>query len=99
MIIGLISLHFAGRRTCLGVQVAEQDIFLALSKLLWAFEFTAPPGTYVNTEQRAWFGEDVRRPKEFPVVITPRSERRTATIEREMETARQNVFSLYGAYK
>ncbi|KAF8743120.1 Cytochrome P450, partial [Rhizoctonia solani] len=94
--------HFAfgaGRRTCLGVQLAEQDIFLALSKLLWAFEFSAPPGTYVNTEQSAWFGEGVRRPKDFPLVITPRSERRKATIEREMEVARQSVFSLYGSYK
>ncbi|CAE6475570.1 unnamed protein product [Rhizoctonia solani] len=94
--------HFAfgaGRRTCLGVQLAEQDIFLALSKLLWAFEFSAPPGTYVNAEQSAWFGEGVRRPKDFPLVITPRSERRKATIEREMEVARQSVFSLYGSYK
>ncbi|CAE7123104.1 unnamed protein product [Rhizoctonia solani] len=93
--------HFAfgaGRRTCLGVQLAEQDIFLALSKLLWAFEFSAPPGTVVNTEQSAFFGEGVRRPKEFPVVITPRSEKRTATIDREMEMAKQSVFALYGSY-
>ncbi|CAE6491274.1 unnamed protein product [Rhizoctonia solani] len=87
------------RRTCLGVQIAEQDLFLALSKLLWAFEFSAPPGTSVNTEQSAFFGEGVRRPKEFPVVFTPRSEKRTATIEREMEMAQQSVFALYGSYK
>ncbi|CAE6458667.1 unnamed protein product [Rhizoctonia solani] len=94
--------HFAfgaGRRTCLGVQLAEQDIFLALSKLLWAFELSAPPGTYVNTEQSAWFGEGVRRPKDFPLDVVPRSEKRKATIEREMEQARQSVFSFYGSYK
>ncbi|CAE6436085.1 unnamed protein product [Rhizoctonia solani] len=94
--------HFAfgaGRRICPGIQIAEQDMFLAFSRLLWAFEFSAPPGTCVNTDQSAFFGETVRRPKIFPVVITPRSERRVATVEREVETAKQNVFSLYGSYK
>ncbi|KAF8752084.1 Cytochrome P450 [Rhizoctonia solani] len=42
--------------------------------------------------------ETVRRPKPFEVVITPRSAKRVATIEREMELAKQNVFSLYGTY-
>ncbi|CAE6462497.1 unnamed protein product [Rhizoctonia solani] len=94
--------HFAfgaGRRICPGIQLAEQDMFLALSKLLWAFEFSAPPGANIDTEQSAFFGESVRRPKPFPLVITPRSERRVATIEREMEMAKQNVFALYGSYK
>ncbi|KAG8730535.1 hypothetical protein FRC11_006492 [Ceratobasidium sp. 423] len=94
--------HFAfgaGRRICPGIQMAEQDMFLALSKLLWAFEFSAPPGTNIDTEQSAFFGEAVRRPKPFPLIITPRSDRRVATIKREMEMAKQNVFSLYGSYK
>lgn len=94
--------HFAfgaGRRSCPGVQLAEQDIFLALSRLLWAFEFSAPPGTMINVEQSAWVGETVRHPKRFPLVITPRSERRAATIEREMAMAKENVFSMYGVYK
>jgi hypothetical protein len=89
----------AGRRSCPGVQLAEQDIFLALSRLLWAFEFSAPPGTKVNVEQSAWVGETVRHPREFPLVITPRSERRAETIDREMALAKENVFSAYGVYK
>ncbi|KAF8709312.1 Cytochrome P450, partial [Rhizoctonia solani] len=94
--------HFAfgaGRRSCPGVQVAEQDVFIALSRLLWAFEFSAPTGTQVNLEQSAFTGETVRHPKEFPLVIKPRSERRKATIEREMAHAKEHVFSQYGVYK
>ncbi|KAG8691581.1 hypothetical protein FRC11_000622 [Ceratobasidium sp. 423] len=94
--------HFAfgaGRRSCPGVQVAEQNIFIALSRLLWAFEFSAPPGSHVNIEQSAFSGETVRHPKEFPLVIKPRSERRKATIEREMAHAKERMFSQYGVYK
>ncbi|CAE6479831.1 unnamed protein product [Rhizoctonia solani] len=94
--------HFAfgaGRRSCPGVQVAEQDMFIALSRLLWAFEFSAPPGTHVNVEQSAFTGETVRHPKEFPLVTKPRSERRKATIEREMAHVKEHVFSQYGVYK
>lgn len=53
----------------------------------------------INVEQSAWVGETVRHPKRFPLVITPRSERRAATIEREMAMAKENVFSMYGVYK
>lgn len=74
--------------------IAEQDMFLALSRLLWAFEFLAPPGTHVNIEQNAFVGESVRA-----LVIKPRSERRVATIEKEMALAKENVFSMYGLYK
>jgi hypothetical protein len=79
--------------------VAEQDVFIALSRLLWAFEFFAPPGTHVNVDQSAFTGETVRRPKEFPLVIRPRSERRKAIIEREMAYAKEHIFSQYGVYK
>jgi cytochrome P450 len=87
-----------GRRSCPGVQLAEQGIFIAISRLLWAFNFSAHTGTVVNTDQTAFHGS-IRRPKKYPVVITPRSERRVETIEREMLSATENVFSLYGSFK
>ncbi|CAE6441605.1 unnamed protein product [Rhizoctonia solani] len=93
--------HFtfgAGRRSCPGVQLAEQGIFIAISRLLWAFEFSVPSGASVNTNQNAFYGA-IRRPKKYPVVITPRSARRIETIEREMVSMTENVFSLYGSYK
>ncbi|QRW01674.1 cytochrome P450 family protein [Ceratobasidium sp. AG-Ba] len=94
--------HFAfgaGRRSCPGVQIAEQGIFIALSRLLWAFEFSAPPGTTVNVDQSAWTGETVRIPKKFPLVIKPRSARRTETIEQEIILVKESVYSQYGVYK
>ncbi|KAJ1308479.1 hypothetical protein OPQ81_004183 [Rhizoctonia solani] len=72
--------HFAfgaGRRVCPGIQKAEQDIFIAISRLLWAFNFSAPAGVTVSTSySTAFTGEGVRIPKKFPLVITPRSQRR-----------------------
>ncbi|KAG8703175.1 hypothetical protein FRC11_010928 [Ceratobasidium sp. 423] len=94
--------HFAfgaGRRACPGVQLAEQGIFIAMARLLWAFEFSVPPGTSVNTDHESAFYGTVRRPKKYPVVITPRSEKRVETIEREMAWMTENVFSLYGTYE
>ncbi|KEP51678.1 putative cytochrome P450 family protein [Rhizoctonia solani 123E] len=94
--------HFtfgAGRRSCPGVQLAEQGIFIAISRLLWAFEFSVPSGASTNTDQSAFYGAGIRRPKKYPVVITPRSARRIETIEREMASVTESVFSLYGSYR
>lgn len=94
--------HFAfgaGRRTCPGIQTAEQGIFIALSRLLWAFDFSAPPGVHVSTDYHTAFaGEGIRQPVEFPLVLTPRSERRAQTIEKAMSIAEQ-TFSQYGVYQ
>jgi hypothetical protein len=90
----------SGRRSCPGVQVVEQDIFIALVRLLWAFEFSTPPGSLMVIDQvDGFFGEGIRRPKEFPLNIKPRSERRKATIEREMGLAKESVYTSYGSYE
>ncbi|CAE6516140.1 unnamed protein product [Rhizoctonia solani] len=94
--------HFAfgaGRRVCPGIQKAEQDIFIAIARLLWAFDFSAPTGVTTSTDySTAFMGEGVRIPKKFPLVITPRSQRRVQTIEEAMISARE-IFSQYGTYR
>ncbi|KAJ1307503.1 hypothetical protein OPQ81_001602 [Rhizoctonia solani] len=63
--------HFsfgAGRRSCPGIQVAEQDIFIALSRLLWAFEFSAPPGTSIVTDQCQLNIKNVLGPIKVPIL-------------------------------
>ncbi|KAF8607703.1 cytochrome P450 [Ceratobasidium sp. AG-I] len=94
--------HFAfgaGRRVCPGIQTAEQDVFIALSRLLWAFDFSVPPGAKMTTDHAAAFeGEAIRQPVQFPLAITPRSEGRVRTIEREMASAK-DIYSQYGLLK
>ncbi|KAF8607575.1 cytochrome P450 [Ceratobasidium sp. AG-I] len=94
--------HFAfgaGRRVCPGIQTAEQSIHIALTRLLWAFDFSAPPGVDISTDhETAFFGEGPRQPFDFPLVITPRSEQRAHTIDREMGAARE-FYVRYGLYK
>ncbi|CEL59386.1 O-methylsterigmatocystin oxidoreductase OS=Aspergillus flavus (strain ATCC 200026 / FGSC A1120 / NRRL 3357 / JCM 12722 / SRRC 167) GN=ordA PE=2 SV=1 [Rhizoctonia solani AG-1 IB] len=93
--------HFAfgaGRRVCPGIQKAEQDIFIAISRLLWAFDFSVPTGVSVSTDySTAFVGEGIRIPKKFPLVITPRSQKRVRTIEEAMRSAGE-IFSQYGKY-
>ncbi|CAE6405195.1 unnamed protein product [Rhizoctonia solani] len=93
--------HFAfgaGRRVCPGIQKAEQDIFIAVSRLLWAFNFSAPTGVSVSTDySTAFAGEGIRIPKKFPLVVTPRSHKRVRTIEEAMHSA-EETFSQYGKY-
>ncbi|KAF8607576.1 cytochrome P450 [Ceratobasidium sp. AG-I] len=94
--------HFAfgaGRRVCPGIQTAEQSIHIALVRLLWAFDFSAPPGIEISTDhEKAFFGEVQRRPFDFPLNITPRSKQRAHTIDREMNVARE-FYARYGLYK
>ncbi|KAF8605479.1 cytochrome P450 [Ceratobasidium sp. AG-I] len=94
--------HFAfgaGRRVCPGIQTAEQDMLIALARLLWAFEFSAPPGVEISTDHlTAFVGKFIRIPADFPLVIRARSERRAQTIEREM-IATKDAYAQYGLYK
>lgn len=74
-------------------------MFIALTRLLWAFEFSAPPGVEISTHHGgAFVGGTIRMPADFPLVIKLRSEKRGQTIGREMDAARE-VYAQYGLYK
>lgn len=70
-----------------------------MARLLWAFEFSIPPGVEIPTDHlTAFVGGNIRQPASFPLVVKSRSERRAQTIEREMISAR-DVYAQYGLYK
>jgi cytochrome P450 len=57
----------AGRRSCVGYRLAQKELFVALSRLIYCFDFS-PAGRLDDTKLNAF------NPGEpFPVKVTPRS--------------------------
>ncbi|KAJ8117752.1 hypothetical protein OPT61_g1127 [Boeremia exigua] len=83
--------HFtfgAGRRVCPGYHVAERGLFIAISRLLWAFKFERTYdelGNMIPIEQDATTPGLIVRPIEC--TISPRDEKRTALIRTEWKNA------------
>jgi cytochrome P450 len=77
----------AGRRICPGIHLAERTLFIAIAKLLWAFEFREKPDKPVDVNpQTGYTSGIVRTPKPFECKILVRG--REGVIEREFEDAR-----------
>ncbi|KAF2828007.1 cytochrome P450 [Ophiobolus disseminans] len=83
--------HFvfgAGRRLCQGMHIAERSLFLAISRLLWAFDLRTARNEYgVEVVPDA---EDLTeglliQPKPFPASIVPRSDDKAEKVREEWE--------------
>ena len=91
----------AGRRICPGIHLAERNLFLGISKLLWGFNILKAkdengkeiePDTNVETGYSAGL---VVHANPFPCEIKVRSEEKRKTIIREFKEAEEKVFSQY----
>ena len=96
--------HYAfgtGRRICAGIDFAERELFIAVSKILWAFDIQ--PGIDENGNEReididleTGFQEGIIvEPYPFQCDIRPRSEKRKQVIYKELALAEANVFNKY----
>jgi cytochrome P450 len=81
----------AGRRLCPGIHLAERNLFIAVSKLLWAFDFVAKAGEgEVGVDPVRDYSEGfLHCPKPFGLMITPRSETRRLTVMKEFEEMKE----------
>ena len=75
----------AGRRLCQGMHIAERSLFLAISRMLWAFDFNRPIDSTTGKEKPLPDIDDLVggitvQPAPFEVVITPRSEKKEQMI-------------------
>ncbi|KAI0451231.1 cytochrome P450 [Xylaria acuta] len=77
----------AGRRLCQGMHIADRNLFLAISRLLWAFDFNRPVDPSTGKEIVPDM-EDLTKgllvcPNSFDADIKPRSESKAKAIREE----------------
>ena len=85
----------AGRRICPGIHLAERNLFIAVAKLIWAFEFTQPIGSESDTNPESGASQGfLHCPKDYGLSIRLRSPERGETIRKEYEQA-QSVFARF----
>jgi cytochrome P450 family 619 len=90
--------HFgygASRRICPGIHVAERNLFIAISKLLWAFEFTKDENGVNDVSAETGSSQGFMHcVKDYNAGIRLRGEGKRAAILRELEEAQQ-VFARF----
>ncbi|RYP88811.1 hypothetical protein DL769_000225 [Monosporascus sp. CRB-8-3] len=82
--------HFvfgAGRRLCQGMHIADRSLFLAISRLLWAFDFRRPvdktTGQEIVPDTEELTEGLFMAPKPFRAHIVPRSEYKAQRVREE----------------
>ena len=97
--------HFvfgAGRRVCQGMHVAERSLFLAIARLLWAFEFHPKKdqnGKEIIPDPNELTEGFVVQPKEFMVDIRSRSEGHVRRMRGAWEEMRERVLDGEGQWR
>ena len=91
-----------GRRLCPGIHLADRNLWHAITKLLWAFDFKpaidpltgkpVPLDTSVETGYREGL---TMCPYNFVCNITLRSEARRQVIYQDLKEAQTNLFPKY----
>ncbi|TCD69744.1 hypothetical protein EIP91_006511 [Steccherinum ochraceum] len=69
----------AGRRICPGMAVAERELWLAISRILWSFTVHEIPGEPISLEE--FDGQSGRVPKPFRARLIPRHDRVHALLQ------------------
>lgn len=97
--------HFVfgtGRRVCQGMHVAERSLFLAMSRLLRAFDIEPAldsDGEKILPDADQYTQGFVVEPLPFPDKLTPRSKERAGLIKRAWSQAQEQLDPLTGQWK
>lgn len=76
----------AGRRLCQGMHIAERSLFLAISRLVWAYNFEkarGADGQPITPDTEDLVGGLTVTPADFKAIIMPRSKEKADIIKRE----------------
>ncbi|KLO13132.1 cytochrome P450 [Schizopora paradoxa] len=75
-----------GRRICPGRYLASQTIWIAITRIMWAFRLehaTSPDGKPMKVDTNLSTTQIISRPLSFPLAIFPRTQRHADTIDSE----------------
>ncbi|KAI0050012.1 cytochrome P450 [Auriscalpium vulgare] len=75
----------SGRRICPGIHVADREMWLAMSRLMWSFEINSVPGHPISLEE--YEGANGRTPMPFKVQLVPRHDRVRMMLEEKDEVS------------
>lgn len=88
--------HFvfgAGRRRCGGIHIADRSMFLAISRLLWAFDFNkaldADTKEEITPDMEDLMEGNMVLPNPFPAHIVPRSAQKAQAVRDEWNEVAQ----------
>jgi hypothetical protein len=84
----------AGRRVCMGLEIGKNSLFLAMARLVWAFNISKAvdrEGNEITPDQEALEGGLAAMPKPFPAKIFPRSEKHAEVIKQNWDLAQQSL--------
>jgi hypothetical protein len=90
-----------GRRLCPGIHFAERTLFVAIAKMLWAFDISPARDkkgnvVEIDTDSATGYSDGiVVGPEPFLCEIKPRSEKRRETIMKEFVQVERDVFSKF----
>lgn len=82
----------AGRRICPGIHIAERSLFLAISRMMWAFNVEPAldeKGQQILPDADRLTQGFVCMPEEYPARITPRSKAKADMVVKEWKEAEQ----------
>ncbi|OJD32330.1 cytochrome p450 [Diplodia corticola] len=85
-----------GRRICPGAGLAANGVFVALARLLWAFDVAGVEGAVYDP--MAYTDGFNIRPRRFACVLRPRSGGRAEVVTREAEGGAMAVLGGFGAF-
>ncbi|KAL7781593.1 cytochrome P450 [Trichoderma afarasin] len=80
-----------GRRLCQGIHLAENSLYMQVSRVLWAFDVATIPGepplNIHEKDGKYLFHGFIKKPKAFQVSITPRSDEAVQVVLQSAEEA------------
>ncbi|KIW20687.1 hypothetical protein PV08_01264 [Exophiala spinifera] len=86
-----------GRRICPGADLASANLYIALARLLWCFDFKPVKGVIYNTYD--YTGGFNIRPNPFKCEITIRSPKQEAVLRSEFKESQEFLFDNFPLFK